>query len=1379
MATTTTRPRTPGRGQHPPDAPPPVPTENGHSQAKDQRRTSSSLGFLRRSKSTEAMGDRKSRNKKMSKAQIEEELRRQREAGPKQPPRLPDLSPPPILETFGGDENQDRVADLASPLSPSLPYESRSAMSTPVPPEYADPYARTESMTHRGRYSYASSYVSTVNNPRRLRRRKDPTPYNILVIGARNSGKTSFLHFLRKSLALPPHKHPSRSPEEVDYDRQNPANEGYTSHYLETEIDGERVGLTLWDSQGLERNVVDIQLRGVTGFLESKFEETLNEEMKVIRSPGARDTHIHCTFLILDPSRLDENIAAAERAAQGKPRPSDSRILGVLDENLDIQVLRTVIGKTTVVPVISKADTITTAHMAYLRKAVWASLKKANIDPLEILTLEDQEDYTSEESDEDEAETPKTEELPPSGEDHKEQGESDAPSNHDDMHPKRASSQRSESARGSTGSQGAIPHLPFSILSPDRYSLESENEPIGRKFPWGFADPYNPEHCDFLKLKDSVFSDWRSELREASRVIWYERWRTSRLNRHDVVVHLTGSVALHSMSLQVNDPRSRGRSRSPGGRPRERSTSRDLRLSSQGPEPSRKSKHLSLNPSDEKVRNRSRSRGASPLRGYRKTSHNDSDSEREARDFYARSRADRDYYYHSDSEESRGATKRSSQRYSQPPQRRSGQLDRYSDEDIYSDSESDDDALAYGEIPRGIERGFYGYKRNPDTSAPPSQKPLMSGAINPGINPRSSAEAVSTYPRYAAQNAAFSGPPPSQPTWAPIPDCEKPGFAPPTSQGGDQSMPGAFPTATSGPLNMQHMSSDTVQSPYPPWNSPTATSGAPYTTPVSVASHQRNPSRDPDLYANPPAFQYAQIDPNVRYSAKPTTTSAYSSKNDGLKASESQYPEVRYSAAPQYPTTSTSVGAPQYVEVAPGSRPTGLSISAGNNLNVAGPDPDRRPASPMLEPYKGTYQSISPMPSPILIAPRDEDISDFEPLDNSTDSERRRRRKSKKSKDEEGLKEPKSDRSKRGSSRVRHERHDSKDSREPNSVVLISPSSGRRKVSFYDATEDALALRDALSHTRNIDTKALTHVLPHLTSDEVLDLRKEYKAHVKIHGKGVNLAKHIRVKLGNGSFGKVCYATALGRWESEAFWANCYYQSGSSRRELLIESLFGRTNGEMREIKQSFKDSRYSDSLEKCMKAELKADKFRTAVLLALEESRQSERDSIDPELVHRDVQALHAALVSRNGGETAMIYIIVRRSDSHLREVMRAYEKIYQRNFAREMIQKSQNLVGETLAHILNGAINRPMRDALLLHQALHESRSGKERSELLISRLVRLHWEPRHLENVKTEFRRRYGERLEEAIAEEILPSTGGSEWGEFCIQLAQSSRTLTGKG
>ncbi|PLB52443.1 hypothetical protein P170DRAFT_349171 [Aspergillus steynii IBT 23096] len=519
MSTTSSRPHTPGYPQPPPE-PLPAVTENGDT-TKEQRRTSS-LGFLRRSKSTDILGERKSsgsKSKKMGKTQAtEEEIRRQRESMPRQPPRLPDFAPPPVLETFGGDERHDTLAALSSQAVPSQ-QQARSAVSTPAASE-SDPYARTESMTHRGRYSYASSAVSTVNSPRRLRRRKDPTPYNVLVIGARNSGKTSFLNFLRKSLAMPPHKHPSRPFEEFEsYNHQASSSESYSSNYLETEIDGERVGLTLWDSQGLERNIVDIQLRGVVGFLEGKFEETLSEEMKVIRSPGVRDTHIHCTFLILDPVRLDENIAAAERWAQGNPKSTDSPVIGILDENLDIQVLRKVVGKTTVVPVISKADTITSAHMSYLRKAVWDSLKKANIDPLEVLALDEQDEYASseeEEEDEEADEEKPTEDL--------EEGAA--------VKPPGSPSARSQSSRKSSGSQAASQLLPFTILSPDPHSLKSDEEPVGRRFPWGFADPHNPEHCDFLKLKESVFSDWRAELREASRVIWYENWRTSRLNRN-------------------------------------------------------------------------------------------------------------------------------------------------------------------------------------------------------------------------------------------------------------------------------------------------------------------------------------------------------------------------------------------------------------------------------------------------------------------------------------------------------------------------------------------------------------------------------------------------------------------------------------------------------------------------------------------------------------------------------------------------------------------------------------------------------------------------------------------------------------------------------
>lgn len=157
-----------------------------------------SLGFLRRSKSTEHVTERKSSNKiskKMLREQArEEEARRQREAAAvsKHAPRLPALSPTPQLNSFGGEraassygQHLQHLQHLQQPQAMSTS-QLRSVMDAPpVPPLppgaraalSRDPYAASDSMTHRGRYSYASSAVSTINSPRRVRRRKDPTPY--------------------------------------------------------------------------------------------------------------------------------------------------------------------------------------------------------------------------------------------------------------------------------------------------------------------------------------------------------------------------------------------------------------------------------------------------------------------------------------------------------------------------------------------------------------------------------------------------------------------------------------------------------------------------------------------------------------------------------------------------------------------------------------------------------------------------------------------------------------------------------------------------------------------------------------------------------------------------------------------------------------------------------------------------------------------------------------------------------------------------------------------------------------------------------------------------------------------------------------------------
>lgn len=367
---------------------------------------------------------------------------------------------------------------------------------------------------------------------------------SILVIGARNSGKTSFLRFLRQSLALKKRGQHAEEPPQTDHTGTT-SDSDFKSTYIETEIDGERIGLTLWDSAGLEKNVVDLQLRETVAFIEAKFEETFSEETKVVRAPGVRDTHIHCVFLLLDPARLTPNNHYLGK--MGSPNE-----VGGLDPDLDISVFKALHGKTIVVPVISKADTCTSRHMDHLKDIVRKGLTAANEDPLESLELEvegedefedvsvaataaattststkkaqrgslvevdeeDDDDYADEDGDENDD--------PDRDQDHY----------HDSRSTTSSSSPPQTAATGdgkvttAAGFTAGITFIPLSVISPDSYE---PGEPVGRHFPWGFADPYDEKHCDFARLKYSVFSEWRAELREKSREYWYENWRSERL----------------------------------------------------------------------------------------------------------------------------------------------------------------------------------------------------------------------------------------------------------------------------------------------------------------------------------------------------------------------------------------------------------------------------------------------------------------------------------------------------------------------------------------------------------------------------------------------------------------------------------------------------------------------------------------------------------------------------------------------------------------------------------------------------------------------------------------------------------------------------------
>jgi len=185
------RSRTPDGSPAPEDLPiPPIPQNDFRGRQSAQRRPS--FSFLRRGKSQERTNSvRSTSGGKLTKKQYKDMLEQQRvvNAIPNQPPKIPVLERTPQLQTFGGENARDSyqmVSGRSGGFSRPRQIPSGSVDMTranvpyhvPIPPmPGVDPYARTESMAHRGRMSYASSAISSINSPRRVRRRKDPTPF--------------------------------------------------------------------------------------------------------------------------------------------------------------------------------------------------------------------------------------------------------------------------------------------------------------------------------------------------------------------------------------------------------------------------------------------------------------------------------------------------------------------------------------------------------------------------------------------------------------------------------------------------------------------------------------------------------------------------------------------------------------------------------------------------------------------------------------------------------------------------------------------------------------------------------------------------------------------------------------------------------------------------------------------------------------------------------------------------------------------------------------------------------------------------------------------------------------------------------------------------
>lgn len=216
------------------------------------------------------------------------------------------------------------------------------------------------------------------------------------------------------------------------------------------ESDGTVISLTIVDTPGFGDNIDNTDCSGkILDYLESQFDEVLIEEARIRRNPKFQDHRVHvCLYFI----------AANTHGLK----------------ELDVELMTLLSSRVNVIPVISKADTMTDEELADTKRQIMADIADHQIPIFSIQS----------ESDDNEAleETMALREM-----------------------------------------------MPFAVVGSNSIYQVGEEYLRGRNYPWGFVRVEDPLHSDFVALRSVLFGSHIQELRDVTQDVIYEKYRTERL----------------------------------------------------------------------------------------------------------------------------------------------------------------------------------------------------------------------------------------------------------------------------------------------------------------------------------------------------------------------------------------------------------------------------------------------------------------------------------------------------------------------------------------------------------------------------------------------------------------------------------------------------------------------------------------------------------------------------------------------------------------------------------------------------------------------------------------------------------------------------------
>ena len=266
------------------------------------------------------------------------------------------------------------------------------------------------------------------------------------------------------------------------------------------------------------------------------------------------------------------------------------------------------------------------------------------------------------------------------------------------------------------------------------------------------------------------------------------------------------------------------------------------------------------------------------------------------------------------------------------------------------------------------------------------------------------------------------------------------------------------------------------------------------------------------------------------------------------------------------------------------------------------------------------------------------------------------------------------------------------------------------------------------------DEATLIRVLSHIPPLEIPALKQAFQArHHRILEADVE-------KEVSGYFETCLLSILRGPLQQDVWCLNHALKGPGTNEDLLNEILIGRSNADMNAIKQTYHRT-YRRSLEQDVRDDLSAKTERMFSMIVAA-TRQEDSTPVVPQNIDSDVAEIHRATEARVGADQLTVCsILTNRSDSQVRAIAHTYEQKYRRPLEKVLVGEFSGHMEQALVQMVRCGTDRAMRDAINLERAM-EGMGTKDL--LLVVRVVKLHWNPAHVQQVKGAYKAKYGKDL-----------------------------------